>query len=53
MRLSRNRGMPVGLIAIALALLTLSNGRGQAAEKKLLWLAVGSAELTGTADTPG
>ena len=44
--MSRNRGFLVGLIALVPALLTLSSGAAQAAEKKLLWLAVGSAELT-------
>ena len=34
------------IVAIALALLMLSSGSTRAAEKKPLWLAVGSAELT-------
>jgi hypothetical protein len=43
--MSRRPGFLTGPVAIALALLTLSSGT-QAAEKKPLWLAVGSAELT-------
>ncbi len=39
--------MKIGrMIVVALALLMLSSGSSQAVEKKLLWLAVGSAELT-------
>lgn len=44
--MSRHRGLLIGPVTIALALLMLSSGSTQAAEKKLLWLAVGGAELT-------
>jgi hypothetical protein len=44
--MSRRRGRLSGPVVIALALLMLSSGSTRAAERKPLWLVVGSAELT-------